>query len=63
MSDLDKLPDHDERSRAPKDNEYMIPSVMPYGRIVCSRPGMKLVDFYRTSSVLAKDVPPKPVEK
>lgn len=61
MSEFNKLPDHDERSRESKDNEYTIPSASPNGRIVCYLPGMKLIDFYRTDTVLAKDVPVKPV--
>lgn len=29
------------------------------GKIACYRPGLKLIDFYRTSPVLAKDEPPR----
>ena len=47
-----------------KDGEYRIPTSKQgfvVGQIRCSRPGLNLIDFYRTSLVLAKDVPP--VEK
>lgn len=54
-----KLADHDERSRESKANEYWVESALPSGRIVCSREGLAIVDFYRTSEVLAKDVPKK----
>ncbi len=59
MSDV---ADHDHREREPKDGEYRIPVKIHgdvVGHIVCIRPGLRLIDFYRTSSVMAKDVPPK----
>ena len=49
-----------------KPSEYRIPTSKQgfvVGQIRCSKPGLRLIDFYRTSSVLAIDVPPKPVEK
>lgn len=56
MSDFDDLPGRDERERELKPTEYMIDSVGT-GKVICSRPGVKLIDFYRTSPVLSKDVP------
>ncbi len=49
--------------REPKEGEYFIPTSIDgfvVGQIACSKPGLRLVDFYRTSTVLAKDVPPLP---
>ncbi len=47
--------DEDLRVKAPKPGEYQIQSVGT-GQIACYRPGMQLIDFYRTTDVLAKDV-------
>ena len=63
MSEFTDIPSFDSRSREAKDGEYTIDSVTPGCKIVCCRPGMKLVDFYRTSPILFKDLPPKPIEK
>jgi hypothetical protein len=52
------LPDHDHRERESRAHEYWVASVGS-GRVVCYHTGLMLVDFYRTSGVLAKDVPPK----
>jgi len=49
-----------------KPSQYRIPTSIRgvvVGQVRCSRPGLRLIDFYRTSNVLAKDVPPKPVDK
>jgi hypothetical protein len=56
MSDLDKIdvPSHDERQRDVKLGEYLINAVI-VGQVVCSRPGVTLVDMYRSMGVLAKD--------
>jgi len=54
----------DEKPDDLKPSEYRIPTMIQgevVGQIRCSRQGLKLIDFYRTSTVLAKDVPP--VEK
>ncbi len=52
------IPDHDSRQRGVKKGDYEVESVG--GRpIVCSRDGLILIDFYRTSRVLTKDVAPK----
>ncbi len=40
------IPDHDEREREPKPGEYTVQVFR--GHVVCCRPGVKLVDFYRT---------------
>ncbi len=48
--------------REPKDGEYYISTSIGgfvVGQVVCIRQGLRLVDFYRTSTVLAKDVPVK----
>lgn len=55
MSDFEELPMGDVRERALKESEYLVQSV-GVGKVICSRPGVKLIDFYRTSAVLAKDV-------
>ncbi len=59
------LPTVDDRQREPKEGEYSIVAVKTVGLVVCYVPGLRLIDFYRTSSVLAKDVvpPPEPLPK
>jgi hypothetical protein len=56
--DLEKLdiPTHDERSRGESKGEYSLVT-FGGGRVVCYRKGMILMDFYRTTSVLVKDIP------
>jgi len=58
MSDWDDIPSEDERVRSPKEGEYVVPSV-GMGDVICSRPGVTLIDFYRSQPLLAKDVKPK----
>jgi hypothetical protein len=58
MSDWDNIPSEDVRVRPPKEGEYVVPSV-GVGDVICSRPGVTLIDFYRTHQLLAKDVKPK----
>lgn len=46
-----------------KDGQYLIETKKGgevVGRILCSRPGLRLIDFYRTSTVLVGEL--KPVE-
>ena len=57
MNELSKLPERDSRQRDERDGEYTIPAVGGVGRVVCYRKGLQLIDFYRQSSVLSKDVP------
>lgn len=52
MSEFEKLPDHDDRHREYPDTVYFVKTMLG-NRIVCSRPGLQLIDFYRTSVVLA----------
>lgn len=56
---MNDIAEYDHRSREQRDGEYTIVAFGGVGRIVCYRPGMKLIDFYRTTSVLAKDTPKK----
>ncbi len=53
------VPDHDSRVKADKADIYRVAAIGGNGQIVCSRPVVTLVDFYRTSSILAKDAAPK----
>lgn len=58
MSDV---ADHDSRAREYGQDAYFIETKREgevVGRIVCVRKGVQLIDFYRTSGVLAKDVKP-----
>lgn len=61
MNEFDDLPIGDERERPLKENEYRIKSV-GVGKIICSRPGVQLIDFYRTPCVLVKDIPVRGAE-
>ena len=51
------MSDNEKHNREFPDGTYWIPTGKELcGRIVCYRPGLVLGDFYRTSSVLIKDV-------
>lgn len=54
------LPLSDDRGREPKENERLIASITPGCSIVVSREKVRLIDFYRTSTVLMADLPVKP---
>lgn len=47
--------DGDLRVRDDKPNEYRIDAVVKGCSIVCSVPGVKLVDFYRSPGLLCKE--------
>lgn len=51
-------PEQDERNRMYEPGVYFIDTLNKgekVGKIACYKPGLKLIDFYRTSPVLAKD--------
>ena len=51
-------PPQDERNREYGPEVYfLVTGKEQSGRIVCYKPGLKLIDFYRTIHVLAKDEP------
>lgn len=45
----------DSRNRS-LENEYFVAAVCPSGRVVCARPSLALIDYYRTTNVLASEV-------
>lgn len=47
MSEYEDMPVGDKRERPLKETEYTIDSVGT-GKIICSKPGVKLADFYRS---------------
>ena len=54
---MKEIAENDSRNREFPDGTYWIPTGKELcGRIACYRPGLVLSDFYRTSSVLVKDV-------
>ena len=50
--------DFEQDKRDAKPGEYSIVAVGGVGRITCYRPGLQLIDFYRTTTVLACEVKP-----
>lgn len=62
MSEFDHLQDHDQRQREYPDSVYFLVAVLGVGRIVCYRPGLALIDFYRRTHVLASAEQPQPKE-
>ena len=57
-----ELEDHDHRTREPQAHEYFL-AACGSGRVVCYRKGVALVDFYRSTNVLADAVKPQPKEE
>ena len=57
MSDI---PDHDERQREYPEMVYFLVAVGGVGRVACYRPGLAMVDFYRSTHVLASAEPKQP---
>lgn len=54
--------DFEQDKRELKVGEYSISAAGGVGRIACYRPGITLIDFYRTSTVLVKDIPVRGAE-
>lgn len=54
--------DFEQDKREPKVGEYSIVAAGGVGRIACYRPGLVLMDFYRTTPLLVKDLPVRGAE-
>ena len=47
-----ELEDHDHRTREPQAHEYFL-AACGSGRVVCYRKGLAIIEFYRSTNILA----------
>ena len=60
---MKEIADHDERQRDYPENVYfLVTGKEQSGRVACYRPGLKIIDFYRTSVVLVGETVKPPVD-